>query len=247
MKNIYVYGPQASGKTRHAQVIAEHFGLNKIYDGWYGGTLPEQYKEDTLVLTNRADLVTMVSPRQWFELEKVLNDIHRSAEKANVYIYTPCGIEPDELVLAIMQHFGLTNYFNDWGIGSELPDEYLQDTLVSIKSHEKFIGLPIEMRQHSHALSDVIRRMKWKNPTSIMPELPTMPVNKPKLIKITLTAEFTVAIDESNEAYPVELSQDVRSTLICKEFGEFVQEAKLSVGATGGNTTMVIENADNDV
>lgn len=165
MKNIYVYGPQASGKTRHAQVIAEHFGLSKIYDDWYGGTLPEQYKEDTLVLTNRADLVTMVSPRQWFELEKVLYNIHYTDQKT----------------------------------ASELPT------------------------------------------------MPPVSAKTPKLIKITLTAEFTVAIDESNEAYPVELSQDVRSTLICKEFGEFVQEAKLSVGATGGNTMMVIENADNDV
>ncbi len=49
MSTIIIYGPQGCGKTRNAQVIAKHFKLSKIVEGWNG---VDELEDGTLALTN---------------------------------------------------------------------------------------------------------------------------------------------------------------------------------------------------
>ncbi|HED4877799.1 TPA: hypothetical protein R4K21_003632 [Stenotrophomonas maltophilia] len=54
-RSIVIYGPQACGKSRHAQRLREHFGLQDVVDDWDGHTVYPP--EDTLVLTCNPDAV----------------------------------------------------------------------------------------------------------------------------------------------------------------------------------------------
>lgn len=55
--SVIIYGPQGCGKTRNAEALAKHFGLNHIIDdgedengnSWHPG---DPVPDDTLVLTN---------------------------------------------------------------------------------------------------------------------------------------------------------------------------------------------------
>ena len=49
-KSVVVYGPQGTGKTRHAQALAKHFGVSKIVDEYSGGPLKPRELTDTLFL-----------------------------------------------------------------------------------------------------------------------------------------------------------------------------------------------------
>ena len=66
-----------------------------------------------------------------------------------------------------------------------------------------------------------------------------------KLLKITLETSFYVHVDETNICYSVELSEDVRTTMLVQEFGQAVEEAKQMVGACmneSNKTLIVLEN-----
>jgi hypothetical protein len=49
VKGVVIYGPQGCGKSKHAAVLAQHYGKDRIVDDWMpGGPVPA----DTIVLTN---------------------------------------------------------------------------------------------------------------------------------------------------------------------------------------------------
>lgn len=59
MRSLFVCGPQGCGKTRHADEIAEHFGLDEIEDGTGSRDIPA---EGVLVLSGHA----IDEWREWF-------------------------------------------------------------------------------------------------------------------------------------------------------------------------------------
>lgn len=52
-KSYFVFGPQGSGKTRHAKALAKHFGLSKIVDEYDGRPLNRRECMDTLYLSQQ--------------------------------------------------------------------------------------------------------------------------------------------------------------------------------------------------
>lgn len=51
-RSVIVYGPKASGKTRHAEALRKHFGMQRIVDNWDGSRPYPSF--NALVLTNNA-------------------------------------------------------------------------------------------------------------------------------------------------------------------------------------------------
>jgi hypothetical protein len=51
-KSVPVYGPQGSGKTRHAEALRKHFDLQHVQDEWWPGK--PWPMTDTLVLSCNA-------------------------------------------------------------------------------------------------------------------------------------------------------------------------------------------------
>jgi len=49
-QNVVVHGPMACGKTRNAQALKRHFGLQHVVDDYY--PMFKAPKSDTLILTN---------------------------------------------------------------------------------------------------------------------------------------------------------------------------------------------------
>lgn len=52
-RSVIVFGPRCSGKTRHAEQLRMHFGMERIVDDWDGSRPFPTY--GALVLTNNAD------------------------------------------------------------------------------------------------------------------------------------------------------------------------------------------------
>lgn len=48
-KSVVVYGPMACGKTRNAEKLRAHFGLDRVVDDWDGKQFED---EGVLYLTN---------------------------------------------------------------------------------------------------------------------------------------------------------------------------------------------------
>lgn len=48
MRSIIVYGPQGCGKTRHAELLRDFFGMSHIVDDW---DCSDPIPDDALVLT----------------------------------------------------------------------------------------------------------------------------------------------------------------------------------------------------
>lgn len=49
-RSVIVYGPQGSGKSRHAEKLRQHFGMDRIIDDWNGS---DPFPRDgALLLTN---------------------------------------------------------------------------------------------------------------------------------------------------------------------------------------------------
>jgi len=49
-RSVVVYGPQRCGKTRNAEALRRHFGLNRVVDDWDG--ISDVPAAGALILTN---------------------------------------------------------------------------------------------------------------------------------------------------------------------------------------------------
>ncbi len=68
--SVIVYGPQGCGKTRNAEILKKHFGVNHIIDGWQRNMKAPSF--DHLILTN--DLTMgLVSSRRVISYEKAMS------------------------------------------------------------------------------------------------------------------------------------------------------------------------------
>jgi nicotinamide riboside kinase len=69
-KAVIIYGPQGSGKTQHAEVIARAYGKTRIIDGYDVRKAYQQaFPDDALVLTNDPAMAALQERR--FDAEVV--------------------------------------------------------------------------------------------------------------------------------------------------------------------------------
>ncbi|HYW57707.1 MAG TPA: hypothetical protein VE934_12145 [Polaromonas sp.] len=60
-KSVIIHGPQGSGKTRHAQQLADHFGLDRVIEAEEG---PHQLR--SAAIGTGALILTNVTPHRTF-------------------------------------------------------------------------------------------------------------------------------------------------------------------------------------
>lgn len=72
---LVIYGPQASGKTRHARVLLRHFQKSVLVDDWNGETALAPW---TLALTNAGPPYRGHDPILWLSIYEALDELRRA-------------------------------------------------------------------------------------------------------------------------------------------------------------------------